>query len=152
LLAAHADAVKRLAIFDEPEKACGLLIADGFKAGSWKPTAFGWACSSTNAAIDYIVSGDDLFRAKRVKLMLHLDPSRDREAQVAEFNHIAADLLLRLELRPSEELGEAIRTTRQLREAQIGANITFDPGMKPFTRQVLIIRDPSIRVVTLPRP
>ena len=42
--------------FGAPQKACGLLAAQGFATPAWTPTSFGYECSSTNLRIDYVVS------------------------------------------------------------------------------------------------
>ena len=153
LLAGYASAAPPLRIFGAPQKACGLLAAEGFATPAWVPTSFGYECSSTNLRIDYIVSGDDGSKAKRIKLILDLryQPGKDLDARTAEFDRLATTMLIRLGLTPSPALHDAIQTTHQFRQEQPGAHITFDPGRRPFNRQVLIVRDPSIRVVTIPR-
>jgi len=72
LLVSYTTIAQPPPIFDAPQKACGLLAAEGFAAPPWSPTSFGYECSSTNLRIDYIVSGDDGSKAKRIKLMLDL--------------------------------------------------------------------------------
>jgi hypothetical protein len=138
--------------FADPQKACGLLASEGFLNLVWQSTAYGYACSSVKPDINYTVSGDHPRRAKRLKLklLLHSGSSNDT-ALIAEFDRIATVMLTRIGLKVPGELHTAIGTTRQFRQAQRGANITFDPGRSPFTELVLVIRDPRVRVVTMPR-
>ena len=152
LLAASLRAARPPALFSDPARVCDLLAVENFPHAEWHAASYGYECTSTNLRIDYIVSGDDQSRAKRLKLLLDLkyesgDPSERR----AEFDRIATKLLTRLGLKAYPELHNAISATRQFRETQPGANITFDPGRRPFLIQTLIVRDASIRVVTIPR-
>jgi hypothetical protein len=141
-----------LPIFRDPDKACNLLQSEGFATAEWHAEAFGYECSSTNRKVDYQVTGDDRLRAKRLKVMLNLKyESGDPATRRTEFDRIAMILLTRIGLKAPPELHKAILTTRQFRQAQQGAKITFDPGRPPFRRQTLIIRDSAIRVVTIPR-
>jgi hypothetical protein len=153
LLSSYASPAPPLRIFANPQKACGLLAAEGFATPAWVPTSFGYECSSTNLRIDYVVSGDDGIKAKRIKLILDLryQPGKDLEVRRVEFDRLATAMLIQLGLAPSKALHDAIRTTHQFRQEQPGAHITFDPGRRPFNRQVLIIRDSTIRVVAIPR-
>jgi len=69
----------------------------------------------------------------------------------SEFDTVATVLLTRIGLEAPPELHKTILATRGFRQAQHGANITFDPGRSPFTRRTLTIRDSVARVVTIPR-
>lgn len=141
-----------LPIFRHPEKACNLLNSEGFAHAEWHAEAYGYECSSTNWKMDYQVTGDNRLRARRLKLILDFKyESGDPAMRRAEFDKIATVLLTRIGLQALQALHEAILATRQFRQAQQGANVTFDPGRKPFTRQTLTIRDSVVPVVTIPR-
>lgn len=153
VLAARAGALERLAIFDDPRKACRLLAGEGFDPADWESGPGGWACSSTREHIEFVVTGDEPLAAKRLKLILRVDAERtqDQTARTAQLERVAGVLLTRLGLKLTPELREAIRGTKQHRERLAGANVTFDAGLRPYDQQVLIIRDPTIRVVAIPR-
>ncbi len=139
-------------IFSEPAKLCDLLSVEGFSKGPWQASGPGYACTSTNFRIDYIVTGDEQRRAKRLKLVLDLKyQAGDIAERRAEFSRVATRLLGQLGLKASPALRNAIISTLQFRDVQASANITFDPGRRPFLKQTLTVRDPSIRVVTIPR-
>lgn len=139
-----------LDVFASPEAACDLLATEGFANAAWRPTSFGYACTSGIRGIQFTVSGERPERVTRIKLVLGLNGA-DRDALTARYYRTASLLLKRVGLEVPRELRGAMRSARALRRAQEGARLTYDPGRPPFDRQSFIIREARVRVVTIPR-
>ncbi len=158
-----------LEIFGDPDKACALLEPEGFSSRGWTLRPYAVECFMTRTeteeksghaqaaeevpkgSIAYAASGESLTRVSRLKLIVFLVPEQPNKVLMAEYERLATVLLTRIGLNISEDLRKAIRNMQPLRQALRGANITFDPGPKPCSLLVLTVRDPRIRVETIPR-
>ncbi|HSB14903.1 MAG TPA: DUF6030 family protein [Bryobacteraceae bacterium] len=167
-----------LEIFDDPDKACALLESEGFPGREWTLRPYGLQCFTTRTkteevsgraqaapvddswpalevvpqgSIAYAASGESLTRVSRLKLIVFLVPDQPNKVLMAEYERLATVLLTRIGLNVSDDLRKAIRNMLPWRRALRGANITFDPGPKPSSLLVLTVRDPRIRVETIPR-
>lgn len=155
--------------FDDPERVCRILEPEGLKTGGWRSVAYGGTCSTegqvrkgapphtpasfvADGYISYTASGDDEQRVRRIKLTLHLIPGEvDASSKKAEFFRIATLLCQRLGRPVPAALRDAITRETQYREPAPVGNLTLDPGRAPHTQMVLIIRDPKVSVVPIPR-
>ena len=158
-----------LKIFSDPKKACSLLESEGIAAREWTPLPHGYQCIEVpepsragespavwtpqvaRGRIEYQASGSRSHRITRLKLLVHLKGGAGDEALLNEYERLAAVMLDRIGLGMPQELRDAIRSRRPFRQAQRGANITFDPGRRPYMLLALIVRDPGVRVVPIPR-
>lgn len=70
---------------------------------------------------------------------------------IDNYERLCLVFLKRLGLTVPDQLLDSMRNTRYFLKAQKGGTITFDPGRKPHQFRVLTVRDPSLRVVPIPR-
>jgi hypothetical protein len=154
--------------FNNPDRVCAVLEPEGLSTGGWKAVAYGYQCSTKGQArasappdslasfiadgsISYTASGDDDRRVRRIKLILRLVPGEESSRRKEEFFRVATILGERLRRRMPSNLRQLIYEEKEYREAAPAGNFTLDPGLPPHTELVLILRDPSVRVVPIPR-
>jgi hypothetical protein len=156
-------------IFGQPEQACALLEAEGFRAGEWRLLPYGFECVANTkprkageppprpsllvpeGEILYVASGDRLDRVSRIKLVVQVPAKGAATPLLERFEKVASMMLERIGATMPKELSEAVREPRPFPQVQAGARITFDPGRSPHKLLTLIVRDPRVRVVTIPR-
>jgi hypothetical protein len=153
-------------VFRDPEKACARLDPEGFSSGELTFHPHGFECSAAvdrkdirsgathafaKGTITYTVSGENIYRVSRIKLVVELTPQEDGHEVMSHFARLSHVILTRLEIDVPKELPDVMKSTRYRRWLQNTGTISFDPGRAPHTLRVLTVRHPGIRVVPIPR-
>jgi hypothetical protein len=120
---------------------------------SLDPKNIGFSATNESAkrSIVYTVSGENIYRVSRIKLILSFT-SQDSPKDVLEyFTKLSEIVLTRLGIDVPKDLPEVIESTRYRRWLQKTGHVSLDPGKPPHTERVLAVRHPEIRVVPIPR-